>query len=103
MIRLGLIGLAGEKNGHPFSYSSIINGVNLSIFPRDDWEVIYDYLKTKHFSDLGIVGACVTHVWTQNKETSKALKETCYIENIVDEYTEMIGNVDAIILARDDK
>ena len=102
MLRLGLIGLAGEKNGHPFSYTSIINGVNLDLFPRNDWKVIYDYLKTKHFSEIGIFGACVTHVWTQEKEISKSLKETCYIDNIVEEYTEMIGKVDAILLARDD-
>jgi len=103
MIRLGLIGLARENNGHPFSYASIINGVNLKAFPKNDWRVIYNYLITKHFSDIGINGARVTHVWTQSKKISNTLIETCYIDNIVDEYNEMIDLVDAIILARDDE
>jgi len=103
MIRLGLIGLARENNGHPFSYSSIINGVNLEKFPKDDWGVIYDYLKTKHFSDMGINTAKVTHVWTQSKEISNILSETCYIDNIVNDYCDMINKVDAIIIARDDE
>ena len=59
------------------------------------------YLKTKHFSELGINEAKITHVWTQNKEISKNLSKTCYIDNIVNEYDEMIDKVDAIILARD--
>ena len=73
MIRFGLIGLASKTNGHPFSYASIINGVNLKTFPKEEWSVIYDYLKTKHFSETGINGANVTHVCTQIRLFQKHL------------------------------
>ena len=66
MLRIGLIGLASKTNGHPYSFGSIINGVNLKTFPKNEWHVIYDYLKTKHSSEIGLHDVKISHVWTQN-------------------------------------
>ena len=49
-------------------------------------------------SGIGIV----THIWTQNKNISISVSEFANIKNIVDEPEEMIGKVDAVLLARDD-
>ena len=52
--------------------------------------------------DLGIDGAYVTHIWTQDRKISEHIAKASRIENIVDHSEEMIGQVDAVILARDD-
>ena len=85
MLRLGIIGLATKTNGHPFSYSSIINGYNPKYFPKDDWGGIYNYLQQRHFSEMNIPNVKITHVWTQDKHISSSLAKACFIENIVDE------------------
>ena len=38
-IKLGLIGLS-EGNGHPYSFSAIINGYDKQAMQKSDWSVI---------------------------------------------------------------
>ena len=37
-----------------------------------------------------------------NQQNPESIARTCYIDNIVYQYEDMIGKVDAILLARDD-
>ena len=101
MVNIGLIGFS-EGNGHPFSFGAIINGYDPLAMKESGWEVIYNYLKIQHPSDFGFNGARVTHVWTQDIEVSKKISKACYIANIVDDYLDLINQVDAVIIARDD-
>ena len=41
-------------------------------------------------------------LWTQDPVLSKHIAEACLIPKVVDEFVEMIGDVDGILLARDD-
>ncbi len=100
-IKLGMIGFS-EGNGHPYSFSSIINGYDAEEFKRTDWKVIHDYLKKKDISEFGFPDVKVTHVWSQDKEESKRLARCAKINNVVDEKKEMIGEVDGVMIARDD-
>lgn len=100
-IELGMVGFS-EGNGHPYSFSSIINGYDDEGFKKTDWKVIHDYLKKKDPSEFGFDGVEVTHVWSQNSEESKRLARSAYISNVVDEKEKMIGEVDGVIIARDD-
>ena len=101
VIRLGMIGIT-EGNGHPFSFSAIINGYNDTGLAKSGWNVIYDYVRRRDPSEFGFDDVQVTHAWTQDPEITRKLCDACQIPNAVLKPNEMIGNVDAVIIARDD-
>ncbi|MBI4120273.1 MAG: hypothetical protein HY454_02290 [Parcubacteria group bacterium] len=102
MINLGIIGL-NEGNGHPFSYSAIFNGYDHeALEKRCPYELIREYLSREHRNENLLDSAKVTHIWTQEKKLSEDVAAVSKIPNIVDEYTDLIGMVDAVILSRDD-
>ena len=98
---IGIIGLS-EGNGHPFSYSSIINGYSNEGLATSGWPGIYAYVRRRHASEFGFDGWKVTHAWTQYPESTKKLCLACQIPNGVEDYREFLGQVDAVIIARDD-
>ena len=100
-IKLGMIGFS-QGNGHPYSFSSIINGYDSKEFEKTEWNVIHDYLKKKDISEFGFEGVEVTHFWSQDREESERLARCAYIPNVIDDMKEMIGEVDGVIIARDD-
>jgi len=102
MINIGIIGL-NEGNGHAFSYAAIFNGYNPEeLEKRCPFELIKEYLPREHKNKNLLDSAKVTHIWTQDKQDSEDVAKVSLIPNIVDEYTDLIGKVDAVILARDD-
>jgi len=102
MLKLGIIGL-NEGNGHPFSYAAIFNGYDPEeLQKRCPFALIKEYLPKEHRNENFIDSAKVTHIWTQNRNISEDVAKVSLIENIVDNYTDLIGKVDAVILARDD-
>lgn len=98
---IGIIGMS-EGNGHPFSYSSVINGYSPQGLSESGWPGIYDYVRRRHASDFGMGDWKVTHAWTQYPETTKKLCAACLIGHGVEDYREFLGKVDAVIIARDD-
>ena len=101
MVNLGIIGVS-EGNGHPYSFSAIINGYNKDAMKDSGWIGILNYLNLKDESDFLINKAIVTHIWTQNLNDSIMIANATFIENICDNFEDMIGKVDAVIIARDD-
>jgi predicted dehydrogenase len=99
--KVGIIGVS-EGNGHPFSYSSIINGFSHEGLAASGWPGIYDYVRRRHASEFGISDSSVTHAWTQDPATTQKLCAACRIPNCVDDYRDFLGRVDAVIIARDD-
>jgi hypothetical protein len=100
-LKLGVIGLS-PGNGHPYSWSAIFNGYDEQAMGDCPFPVIPEYLSRQRFPQDSIPGARVTHIWTQDPEISKHVAQASKIANIVSELTEMIGEVDAVLLARDD-
>ena len=101
MLKVGLIGLS-EGNGHPYSWSAIINGdYNEKEMIDCGYAGIPLYLAA-NCDTLGIEGAKVTHVWTQDRNISEHIAKASLIDNVVDKMEDMIGQVDAVLLARDD-
>ncbi|MEN8255588.1 MAG: Gfo/Idh/MocA family oxidoreductase [Verrucomicrobiota bacterium] len=101
MIKIGVIGLS-EGNGHPYSWSAIINGgFNEDAMADCGYAGIPVYLKANR-DTLGIDDAKVTHVWTQDKALSEKIAGASLIDHVVEKPEEMIGQVDAVLLARDD-
>jgi predicted dehydrogenase len=101
MIKIGVVGLS-EGNGHPYSWSTIINGdFNEDAMAGCGYAGIPLYLKANR-NTLGIDAAKVTHVWTQDRKLSEHIAAAALIDNVVDNMEDMIGQVDAVLLARDD-
>ncbi len=101
MINVGIIGLS-PNNGHPYSFSAIINGYNKSEFIKSGWDVILKYLEKRNTDDFGITDVKVTHAWTQNFNITKTLCMSCKIKNPCENIDQMKGEIDALIIARDD-
>ena len=100
-LRLGMVGVS-PGNGHPFSFSAIVNGYDPEGLAASGWEVIYDYVRRRHPSEFGFDGVRITHAWTQDDTLTERLCRACKIPNAVEEITDLIGAVDAVIIARDD-
>lgn len=101
MIKVGMIGMS-SGNAHPYSWTAIINGaydaaeINKAGFPA-----VSDYLKANE-ATLGVLGARVTHIWCEDRAQSESIASSGHIEFVLDQLTDLIGQVDAVILARDD-
>jgi len=98
---IGIIGVS-EGNGHPFSFSAIINGYSPEGLKDSGWSGIYEYVRRRHASEFGLGGWKVTHAWTQDAEVTRKLCAASLIENPVGDYRDFLGKVDAVIIARDD-
>jgi predicted dehydrogenase len=102
MIKTGIIGMSAG-NAHPYSWSAIINGhFDAGEIRSAGYPAVSDYLEANK-STLGINGAKVTHVWTQNRKISESIAKTTQIKHIADRLEDMVASrVDAVFLSRDD-
>ena len=100
-LRLGLIGLS-EGNGHPYSWSAIFNGYDEETMAACPFPAIPEYLGEREFPRDAIADARVSHIWTQDPTESKRIATAAQIEKVVAEPAAMIGEIDALLLARDD-
>ena len=101
MIKIGMIGIS-EGNGHPYSFSAIINGFDNDAMKNSGWDNIYSYLKEQDKTEFGIGDAKVTHIWTQDINESKKIAKASKVDTVVENYLDMVYEVDAVIIARDD-
>jgi hypothetical protein len=100
-LKLGIIGMS-EGNGHPYSWSAIFNGYSSEKMKSCGFPVIPEYLAKQNFPADRIKNARVTHIWTQDLKLSANISAATYIEHIVQRPEQMIGKIDALLLARDD-
>lgn len=101
ILKLAVIGLS-EGNGHPYSWSAIFNGYEPSLMERCGYPVIPRYLEQQVWPDDQIMDARVTHIWTQDTQLSQRVAQAARIERVVKDMQDLIGQVDAVLLARDD-
>jgi len=101
MIKIGILGMS-PGNAHPYSWSAIINGVfNGGEITRIGYPAVSEYLEANK-DTLGLPGAEITYVWTQDRKISESIALTTNIPHIASTPEDMIGKVDAVILGRDD-
>jgi len=100
-LRLGLIGLS-EGNGHPYSWSAIFNGYDPKIMAECPFAAIPAYLAKRRFPEDQLPGAGVTQVWTQDLASSQHIARAARIPKVARDFRDMLGDVDALLLARDD-
>lgn len=101
MLRIGVVGMS-PGNAHPSSWSAIINGVfDGDGISKMGYPAVADYLEANR-PTLGLPGARVTYVWSQSREVSEMIATTVGIDYVANDPAEMIANVDAVLLNRDD-
>ena len=106
-IRIGMVGFT-EGNAHPFSWSAMINGSYDADLMKEYCKTLYptipQYLAKQPAHTLGIPGAKVTHICFTGyvgREDAEICAKINGIDNVVDTPEEMIGQVDAVIIATD--
>lgn len=100
-LKLGVLGFS-DGNGHPYSWSAIFNGYNPEAMELCGFPVIPRYLEQQQWPSSRIQGAEVVAVWTQDETLSRKVAEAAEIPHVVATPENMIGEVDAVLLARDD-
>lgn len=100
-LNLGILGMS-EGNGHPYSWAAICNGYDPVALAACGFPAIPAYLAERKFPEDQLPGVRVTHVWTQSGELSRHIASASRIERVCEKPEDMIGQVDGILLARDD-
>lgn len=100
-VRLAMLGMI-EGNGHPYSWSGIINGYDPAEMAKCPYAAIPAYMGREPLETVRIPGARVTHIWTDNAVEAPLVAAASLIENVVADPEEVIGHVDAVIIATDD-
>jgi hypothetical protein len=100
-MKLGIIGMS-EGNGHPYSWAAICNGYSSEQIVNCPFPSIPKYLAEQCWPEAKIAGIEVSHIWTQDINLSHHIAKSCLINNVCNEIEDMIGHVDAVLLARDD-
>ena len=81
-LKLAMLGMT-EGNGHPYSWSIIINGkYNAKALAECPYAAIIDYISKQPQNTLGIEGVEVTHVWTDDPEDAKHVAEVLSLIHI---------------------
>ncbi len=101
VIRLGVLGFS-EGNGHPFSFSAIVNGFDDDAMAHAGWPVIHRYLRAKDPSELGRFDARVVAAWMPDPAMTRTLCDATNIANCCHQPEQMLDLVDAVMLLRDD-
>ncbi|MBR3933256.1 MAG: Gfo/Idh/MocA family oxidoreductase [Clostridia bacterium] len=99
-LKIAMLGMV-DGNGHPYSWSAMINGYNKEAMEDCGFPVIPRYLEKEPEENFGIPGVKVTHIWTDDPEDAKKVAIASKIENIVEKPEDVIGKVDAVIIATD--
>jgi predicted dehydrogenase len=102
-IRLAMIG-STPGNGHPYSWSAMFNGYDRDAMTKEcPFAGIPVYLNKQPAATLTIPGAKVTHICCVGEGgfTAEHVARCSLIPHVVAQPTDVIGHVDAVIIATD--
>ncbi len=103
-LRIGILGMTAG-NGHPYSWSAMFNGYDPEEMAKCPYPVIPVYLGKQPKDTLGIPGAkitCICCTGFQERDAAERIAKAALIPEVLDRPEEMIGKVDAVIVATDD-
>ncbi len=100
-LRLAMLGMI-PGNGHPYSWSAIINGYDRADMARCPYPTIPAYLGAQPHASVGIPEARVTHLWTDDPSEAQAVAGAALIPHVVARPEDVIGHVDAVLVSTDD-
>lgn len=102
-IRLAMLGCT-PGNGHPYSWTAMFNGYNRELMTKEcPFAGIPVYLNKQPTEGLTIPGAKVTHIHCEGEGgfTAEHVAKLSLIPNVVKKATDVIGQVDAVVIATD--
>ncbi|MEN6357440.1 MAG: Gfo/Idh/MocA family oxidoreductase [Armatimonadota bacterium] len=99
-IRIAMLGMV-DGNGHPYSWSAIFNGYDKAEMAKCPFPGIPAYLNKQPKDTFGIADAHVTHVWTDDPADAVKVSKASLVPNVVAKAEDVIGEVDAVIVATD--
>lgn len=99
-IRLAMLGMV-DGNGHPYSWSAMFNGYDAEAMASCPYAGIPAYLGKEPKETLRIGGATVTHIWTDDPADAPLVAKASLIANLVERPEDVIGQVDAVVVATD--
>ncbi|MBE6357489.1 MAG: oxidoreductase [Lentisphaerae bacterium] len=100
-IKIGIIGMT-EGNGHPYSWSAMFNKYDQKAMTAEcPFPVIPVYLNKEDYDTMGITGAKIEVIYCNDRKDAEHVAKCSLIPNIVDRPEDMIGLVDAVIIATD--
>ena len=99
-IRLAMLGMV-DGNGHPYSWSAMFNGYNPEEMARCPFAGIPVYLNKEPEETLRIPNTRVTHIWTDDPADAEKVARASLIPNVVKRPEDVIGQVDAVVVATD--
>lgn len=100
-LRLAMVGMI-PGNGHPYSWSAIINGYDPIEMAKSPYPGIAQYLGAQPLESVHIPGAQVTHLWTDEPGEAGQVAAATRIPTVVASPEDVIGEVDAVIISTDD-
>lgn len=101
VLRLAMLGMI-EGNGHPYSWSAIVNGYDPVVMADCPYPVIPRYLGAQPAGSVAIRGARVTHLWTDKPAEAPHVAAAALIDHVLERPEQAIGQVDAVLIATDD-
>lgn len=101
ILRLAVLGMM-PGNGHPYSWSAIVNGYDSEAMAACPYPAIVRYLNAQPAGSVGIPGAQVTHLWTDDPADAPLVARAARIPWTIDRPEDAIGSVDAVLIATDD-
>lgn len=102
-IRLAMLGCT-PGNGHPYSWSAMFNGYDREAMTKEcPFAGIPVYLNKQPSEGFTIPGAKVTHICCTGEGgfTAEHVAKCSLIPHVVKQPTDVIGHVDAVIIATD--
>ncbi len=100
-LRLAMLGMI-PGNGHPYSWSAIVNGFDPGAMAACPYPVIPRYLGAQPAGSVRMEGVRVTHLWTDDPAEAPAVAAAALIPHVVARPEDVIGHVDAVLVATDD-
>ena len=102
-LKIGILGMT-EGNGHPYSWSAMFNGYDKEEMESCGFPVIPRYLEKQPEHTLSIPGAritCICCTGYRDRAEAEHIARAARIPTVCDRPEEMIGQVDAVIVATD--
>lgn len=89
-------------NGHPYSWSAIVNGYDRAAMASCPYPVIPAYLGAQPPGEVRVPGARVTHIWTDDPADAPRVARASLIPHVLARAEDAIGQVDAAFIASGD-
>ena len=102
LLNLGVIGFS-PGNGHPVSFSSIINGFDEAIIRDLDFPSIARYLCDADPSYIGSISMRVNHIWCDELRLARKIASAAFIKNVHESYkTFPLHKIDGVLILMDE-